>query len=467
MVLLVQFCLFLRRMRKSIVENLLNSAHSDGDQLPSVRALMNAFKASSATVQAALRMLENDGKIHCVHGKGNFWGYAPQKVVIPAAHETAEKRLARLFVEDFEKGFLSPKSPLPMLKELQARYQVSPLVLRMFLAEQVRLCVLQKEGRKYTFVKKLEPRSRMQLTEILFVTRCNPWGSFAAESEREMDFLRSVYRRAGSSRYKLILLGYSEERQVLMDRNGRECRLTDFPNAVGAVVSTLLVMNPLPMVQLFSKVSYPVSIWWEHPDNELPKAFLKKENWLFFNSSFGRQPGVEMGKFLQRRGVTSIVYFSPYHSSSWSKDRLLGLEQAGLNIVPAIDAEMASPWDFRQLAKQKVEKYAVESYARELTRQKMLELVNHLPERAKVLPWVCVNDEVANTLIEIADTGAIPLSEQIFGFDNSAESYLLRLPSYDFNTETLVEQMFYAIECPSDFLNIKALKQIRGTVVEK
>lgn len=454
-------------MRKKIAENLLSSAHVDGERLPSVRSLMTAFKVSSATVQAALKLLESEKKIHCVQGKGNFWGRAPEKIVLPVVHETADKRLARLFAEDFEKGFLSPKSPLPMLKELQVRYQVSPQVLRVFLAEQVRLCVLQKEGRKYTFVKKLEPRSKTMLTEILFVTRCNPWGSFAAESEREMDFLRCVYRRAGSSRYKLILLGYSEARQVLMDRNGRECRLSDFPNAVGAVVSTLLVMNPLSMVQLFSKVSYPVSVWWEHPDKELPKAFLKKENWLFFNSSFGRQPGVEMGKFLLRRGVTSIVYFSPYHDSSWSKDRLLGLEQAGLKIIPAIDDEKASPWDFRQLAKQKVEKYAVESYARELTRQKMLELVNLVPEFAKAWPWVCVNDEVANTLIEIADTGAIPLSEQIFGFDNSAESYLQRLPSYDFNTETLVEQMFYAIECPSDFLNTKTLKQIRGTVVEK
>jgi hypothetical protein len=36
-------------------------------------------------------------------------------------------------------------------------------------------------------------------------------GAFAPESEREVDFIRLVYRGAASRRLKLRLLGYNEE----------------------------------------------------------------------------------------------------------------------------------------------------------------------------------------------------------------------------------------------------------------
>ena len=52
-------------------------------------------------------------------------------------------------------------------------------------------------------------------------------------------------------------------------------------------------------------------------------------------------------------------------------------------------------------------------------------------------------------------------------FDNSMESYLLRIPSYDFNTDALVEQIFYYISSPSAFDGIKKIHHILGNVVEK
>lgn len=454
-------------MRKNIVQSLLNSPHKDGDRLPSVRALMVSFAASSATVQAALKELEKEKHIYCVQGKGNFWGIEPEKVVLPTARESVEERLERLFKEDFEKGFISPQKPLPLVKELQLRYQISPQMLRHFLMNKVRLGVLQKEGRKFSFVKSVVPKAKVSLTELLFVTRCDVLGSFATASEREMDFLRLVYRRAGSSRYRLILLGYDEASGKLLDRNGRICKLSDFPNAVGALVSTLLVQKPLELMQKFSRLSIPVSIWWEHPASVLPSAYLNNEKWFFFNSSFGTQPGTEVGKFLLRYGVQSVVYFSPYHNSSWSKDRLLGLEQVGIKVHASVDAEKASPWDFKVSAKQFVEKYAVDAYAHELTKIKMIELVKQVPVNLQGVPWVCVNDEAATILAECAEEGACTLPNLIIGFDNSAESYLFRLPSYEFNTENLVEQMFYAVECPSNFLGTRKILQIRGSVVEK
>ena len=82
-------------------------------------------------------------------------------------------------------------------------------------------------------------------------------------------------------------------------------------------------------------------------------------------------------------------------------------------------------------------------------------------------PLVCVNDEVASVLIELAEEGKLHISKQIFGFDNSAESYLLRLPSYEFNTQALVDHMFYSIENPDAFTGTKKVQQILGSVIEK
>ena len=55
----------------------------------------------------------------------------------------------------------------------------------------------------------------------------------------------------------------------------------------------------------------------------------------------------------------------------------------------------------------------------------------------------------------------------VLGFDNSAESYLLRIASYDFNTSALIKQIFYYIENPDGFGNKKRLHQILGQVIEK
>lgn len=310
---------------------------------------------------------------------------------------------------------------------------------------------------------------------MIFVTRCNSWGGFTPESERELDFLRLVYRKAGAERYKLSLLGINDETGKIVDRSGKERRLSDYPNAVGAVLSTLLVQRFQPLLNFFADAKYPVAVWWEHPEDAVPKTFLRKLNWTFFNSTFGENPGQETGRYLMSQGVKEINYFSPYHNSSWSKDRLMGLLTSGLQVHPYADDEFASPWDYKEIARKNVEKHSVETYARNLEKDKLKSMAQRaIADRQGKpnIPWVCVNDEVAGIFIEMNDDGDIKLEQPeygpvLVGFDNSIESYLLRLPSYDFNTEALVEQIFYSISNPSEYYDKKKIHHILGNVVEK
>jgi hypothetical protein len=262
------------------------------------------------------------------------------------------------------------------------------------------------------------------------------------------------------------LLGINEKNGQIIDRSGKPRKLSDFQNAIGAILSTLLVMQPQRLLHLFAGVKFPVSVWWEHPTQAIPLRFVNKQNWTFFNSTFGPIPGIEMGKFLQSKGFGQVVYISPYHDSSWSVDRLEGLRASGISVTALTDEEFASPWDYKQIARSKVAKFSVEVYARELVKKKIFSLVAR-NKASEQQPLVCVNDEVASVLIELAEEGKLHISKQIFGFDNSAESYLLRLPSYEFNTQALVDHMFYSIENPDAFTGTKKVQQILGSVIEK
>ncbi len=463
-------------MKQRIIKALLDMHLDEGDRLPSVRSMIKSFGASSGTVQAALAELESAGKICKIQGKGCFWGKTPLKNTVPFVHETVSEKLAKAFERDFAQGYLKPSQPLPLSKELSARYNVSQGTLRKFLEEKVARGILKKEGRQYVFYRKQQQRDEAPLSELIFVTRCNSWGGFSAESERELDFLRLIYKTAGKNHYKLTLFGINDATGKLIDRSGKPCKLKEHPNAVGAVLSTLLVQNYRPLLTFFADAKFPVAVWWEHPIDAVPKSFLRKDNWIFFNSTFGKTPGKEIGRYLLGLGVTEVGYFSPYHNSSWSKDRLTGLEESGLVVHPYVDAEFASPWDYKQIARKKVEKLSVEIMARSLEKDKLKTLAERALEFQRAnsnnMPWICVNDEVAGIFMEMAEENNMEIPQPNIGptyiaFDNSMESYLLRIPSYDFNTDALVEQIFYYISNPSAFDGIKKIHHILGNVVEK
>ena len=467
-------------MKQRIIQALLNSEHKDGDRLPSVRAIMKAYNVASGTVQAALRELTAVSAISKIQGKGCFWGQGNLLASPPQIHLSVMEKLSENFHRDLDRGFFKLDKPLPLGKELAQRYNVSQNTLRKFLTQEEESGLLTKSGRSYFFQKKNNPSQTHLLSELIFVTRSNSWGGFTPESERELDFLRFVYKTAGTNKYKLILLGYNDETSTLVDRSGKFCKLQDYPNAVGIVISTLLVQKFRPLLDSFSTAKIPVAVWWEHPEENVPKYFMKKDNWIFFNSTFGKKPGIEVGRFLKSRGCTEVNYLSPYHNSSWSIDRLSGLQDSGITVHPFTDSEYASPWDYKEIARKKVEKHSVETFARTLEKEKIKELLKKASNEHCVnenIPWVCVNDEIAGLcyeMLEDKDCSSeiktiidVMKTVKLIAFDNSAESYLLRLPSYDFNTEALVEHIFYYISNPNAYYGKKKIHHILGNVVEK
>lgn len=201
-------------MKKRIIQTLLKTEHKDGDRLPSVRTIISTYNVSSGTVQAALRDLAKQSKIYRIQGKGCFWGSEPPLNNTPEVKLTIIEKLAANFENDFERGYLKPNQALPQGKELAARYNVSQNTLRKFLSGKVEEGILSKNGRHYYFSRKEVSERTRPISELIFVTRCNSWGGFTAESEREMDFLRLVYKTAGGTGY-IIFCGSRKNIQLI------------------------------------------------------------------------------------------------------------------------------------------------------------------------------------------------------------------------------------------------------------
>ena len=449
-------------MKDAVVEALLMSPHQNGDKLPSVRVLMQKLHAASGTIQSAIRTLKEKGLVYTDPGKGVFWGKR-KTIAIAAVAPGPQETFFEKFQSDIRFGYFPLTESLPSQKELAARYRISPYMLRQYLKEACARGILEHKGKnRYNFPKQEKKSSD---TEILFITRSTAWGSFYPASEREMDFLRFTYRLGAEKHYKLRLLGFDEDAERFVDRNGNVRHFSDYPNAVGAIVSTLLILKPFKLLHALLAANFPISIWWEHPANSLEKIFLKQDGWAFFNSSFGKNPGKSVGKFLKQQGISQIAYISPYHASSWSIDRLQGLRESGIEVVECVDSKYASPWDFRHLASQNGPKYTIELRAKKHEKEILRRLLKEIPAE---MPWVTVNDEVVGLLRELEEEGELKNIPYLVGFDNSAESFLLRLDSFDFNTENLVIQMFYHLELgKNDPFRTGLLREIPGKVVEK
>lgn len=454
-------------MREHLIKALLDTKGNPGERLPSVRQLSRHWGVAVGTVSKALQELSTQGQIHSIPSKGYFWGAVSAPISIPPPRTLPFDILQQRFREDWQKGVLDPRKNLPSLKELCERYHVSRPLLRKFLSEQERLGILSRIGQKRYFFCSSSEEKFFHQEEILLITRCNKRGFFPSESEREMVFIKSVYHIALERNLKLSILGFNEETRKLLDRSGNEKILADYPHCLGAIISTLLLQNPRELLAIFSRSLFPVSVWWEHPPQTVPRSLKNREKWAFFNSTFGTFPGRIVGKFLLARGYKKVLFISPYHSSSWSKDRLAGLKEAGLQVTPYVDSEYASPWAFREAARQSGPKYSIEMRARKLCTQKLQRLFA-LKSTTKEMAWVCVNDEVASILLELAERGQLTRPPYIIGFDNTAESYLLRLDSFEFNIETTVQRAFFHLTAKGiEPFNKDSLHEIYGRVVEK
>lgn len=84
------------------------------DKLPSVRALANELRVNPNTVQKAYAILETDGIIYSVSGKGSF--ISGDSDALSALHRAAKEDFARAVKSALERG-ISPDELVKLVEE--------------------------------------------------------------------------------------------------------------------------------------------------------------------------------------------------------------------------------------------------------------------------------------------------------------------------------------------------------------
>jgi DNA-binding transcriptional regulator YhcF (GntR family) len=427
-----------------------SSNFREGDRLPSVRSVSEQLSASTCTVFRAYRKLIDKKKIHGEQGNGYFWGAVKVALPEPPVREQVVERLERLLQEDWKSGKFATDSALPSIKELCTQYATSVGSMRRTLEKLQAAGILSRRGRGRFYFRTVQaPRAK----EILLVMRANPTGDFYCLGDRELEFMQKVYTDAEKRNLRVRVLGYNEAAGKFLDSAGNVVAPETFRDAFGAILSTMLIFKPNRLFALFAHTRFPISVWWEHPLSEIPRALKKEPRYAFFNLAFGEFPGRAVGRFLREKGCSNVAYISPYHLSSWSIDRLNGLKKSGLNVVECVDAENASPYDFIDRPQE---------YFNGIVER----LAGQAPQ--DVDAWVVVNDVVGCTLHRMFVQRRLERPPYMVSFDNTVDSYRIRLDSFGFNVNALAEQSVFHIVSPGVTLYARDdFRELSGRVVEK
>ncbi len=410
----------------------------DSGPLPSIRELALEFGASPRTVHLALRRLVGEGVVHVVPRKGFFWGASVPSE--PARSETTEELFAARFLADLRQGGYHPWKALPGRKALAELYGVGVRSAGRVVDRLIVRDVLERRGREVFF----SAPSRTPLrTSVLVVIRCDARGAFLLDTEREVDFLKSLRRELAERELGMVRVGYFQDEDRFLDQSGRELELARLRSPLlGAIVSTWLVSDPMALLRRLESLKLPLSVWWEHPADQFPSKRFRA-GLAGFNLSFTESAGSAVGRHLAALGRLDAAFVSPYHGNDWSSARLSGLKGVlharGGVVREFVAAEIHSPWDLHRRSGGGADS------------QKAMDriLLGFLsePELLECPTWVMVNDLAATAMHRLLQErgGPEPL---LVGFDNSSDSERLGFDSFEFHTEGMVRQMLHHLANP-------------------
>jgi len=371
---------------------------------------------------------------------------------------TTDERLKMRFLADLHHGVHHPWKELPARKALAQIYGVGATRVGRLLVGLAEQGILERHGRGYF----LAPPPRMApSTSVLVVVRCDARGELLLETEREIDFLKSVRREFSEQGLGLVRLGWCEELGHFLDSAGREIDPAQVPGALlGVMVSTWLVLEPRDLLHRLVRLKLPLSVWWEHAAEEFPH--LRPRSGLAgFNLSFGESAGTAVGRHLASQGLLDVAFVSPYHANDWSRLRLKGLRTAleahGGRVTEFVETRHYSPWHLQEIG-------GGEAGMHRLLDGTLAGILED-PQLRALPAWVMVNDLAAVRMQGLL-RGQPDLSPRLIGFDNSSDSERLGFDSFEFHTDGMVRQMLHHLAHPgAAFFAGDPVREMMGRMV--
>lgn len=433
-------------MRRIIVERLLEERKAKG-ALPSIREMARSFGASPQTVQKALVDLVGMGEIHVLERKGAFWGKEPVPARLEPQAQSRERDALERLGTDLRRGVFHPLRALPARKELSVLYGVSLRKIGQFLNELVASGSLERHGRSFRLPA---PALRQSQGSVLVAVRCDESGRILLETEREIDFMKSVRREAAERDLRVHVVGCHEGVQGirLLDPAGSQTEIGHLSGVpIGVIVSTWLVRDPHSLLAALRRLGLPISVWWEHAVADFRVPRHGRSPVAAFNLSFGAAPGRAVGGRMVAEGFRSIAWISPYHGNDWSRARLSGLREAiaksDVALVECVDDRFHSRWHMDEISQG-------HKGGAKLLREVLAGFLDR-GELQGVPAWVVVNDQAAVELLGLLKERGMA-RPRILSFDATSDSESYRFDSFEFHTEGMVRRMLHHLFQPTALL---------------
>lgn len=476
--------------------------------LPSVRMVARNCSVSTKTAYKAIKMLIRDGLLY------SRWGYgtisAKNDFLLENRNITDNKlpvfkteHVTNELENDLINSTYSQGDKLPSAKILINRYNTSYPTIKKALHCLINKNLILKKGHSYFIAE----RKRLYKSKVSVICAMNNNGEIVIEKERERDFYRLLSMEADRRNLQLEFIGYSDWCAFPFfsnQHNMKAVNLTEDADIIGYILVSWHMKDYLQCLNTICYLKKPVSVWLENfhgiPDK---KDAPGKVPLLFFDQSYSRQSGNDMGRFLLGAGHRKIAYISPFHGSSWSQKRLSGLKEVfydtGIKegVVEFTDSKFTSDWSFMDVVLQNNEietflntsqfKNRLGNLRPERINQTLFEINglirdNHIYKESielfkgalsdqSVSAWVAANDLCAFLCLNFLKQSSVIVPDKISiaGFDNTFQSLKLGITSYDFNTQGLVQSMIDHLINPSSNLYQKddRILYLSGKVIER
>lgn len=479
--------------------------NSTDARLPSVRNLARVCMVSPVTTLRAITVLKDEGLLEGGWGKGNYitTRKAPIKQTADCQKISKVKKTVAMIKHDIIEGKYHTHQPLPSIKQLISYYGVSYPTVKKALATLMSEKIIKRNGTQYFFfTDQHKPR-----TKIAIVAFGHARNTVKIVTERERNFYRMLSTQVMDHNVILETIccnDYPEETQFYTPDNTPLQNYLKSKDISGIILSSYHMKDSAECLRKLMTFNIPVSAWVE--DHRISKMINRystgQKKLSFFDSSYSTLPGFEVGRYLIGKGHKNIAYFSPFHESPWSQNRLNGLKKAamsssGVRIFPFVCTDYLNDYYFLEkvLEESSFDKHCAVSEIEErlhpflknrissikyehdiLLRDDMIftvceQFIREASKNSSITAWVCANDQIAVLITDYWNHNSVPLDSRpaIIGFDNSFKSFERNISTYEFNTYGEVQHMLNHLLYPdsSYLLNSTPAIRLSGRIVER
>lgn len=484
--------------------------------LPGLRDMARMAGCSHYTMWKAVKILEGRGILEVRPGRririprpedeDDEQGGQPELDPAQAGVQYKWERLRRQIEMDILSGTFRPGETLPTLKELGARYGASFLTLKKALRALEGGVILHGGPGAYS-VAPLRPPPRSTLAYLA-------WGDEAGQlkfgTPFDHEILGSLGNECARTGIRLEKLLYVPAGDKLLFHHGRRAQasLPDFcREAFGFLVRTVCSRDIVPdLVPRLCALGKPVAVLDEMGSSHLAKLQSRYPNLAVFRHTISGTPARQMGAYLAGLGHKEIAFISPFHSTSWSLNRLNGLQDCFRSLGPGYrvhpytldlgyqlpDEEKGEKGGAVETLYQGIEKVKkswkaeypgmdgildkIRPHLRsvvwnEWVQEQLTTVLDLAYKRKETTAWVAADDDTALMVMEYFRVkGLRPAKDMtLVGFDDTAEGARYDLTSYNFDFPRFFHGVVMRLLDPPSLSLARSRQpiEIEGRIVER